>query len=129
MLLALALGWLGWRAWRRWRADAYRRAALAAIAAAGDDPAAIADILRRAALAAWPRERVASLTGPDWLAFLENTGGDFSGAAGAELIAAPYRSGAASASPALRTAAEQWLRRHRRPADGAAEPAARHAAA
>ena len=59
-LLALALAWFGWRAWRRWRANAYRRAALAELAAAGDDPAKIAEIIRRTAIAAWPRERVAS---------------------------------------------------------------------
>ncbi|MCB1402572.1 MAG: DUF4381 family protein, partial [Rhodobacteraceae bacterium] len=32
--LALALAWIAWRAWRRWRANAYRRAALAELAAA-----------------------------------------------------------------------------------------------
>jgi len=38
-LLALALAWIAWRAWRHWRANAYRRAALAALP---DGPAILA---------------------------------------------------------------------------------------
>ncbi|HMQ95081.1 MAG TPA: DUF4381 domain-containing protein [Amaricoccus sp.] len=113
VLLALALAWLAWRAWRRWRANAYRRAALAELAAAGDDPVAIAGILRRTALAAWPRERVASLTGRDWLAFLDATGGGgFAGGPGAALAVAPYRDDAVPV-PGLGEAAALWVRRHR----------------
>lgn len=112
--LALALAWIAWRAWRRWRADAYRRAALAELAAAGDDPATIAGILRRTALAAWPRERVASLTGRDWLAFLDATGGggSFGEGPGALLAEAPYRADAAP-RPGLGAIAAHWVRRHR----------------
>jgi hypothetical protein len=111
-LLALALAWLAWRAWRRWRADAYRRAALAELAAAGDDPAVIAEILRRTALAAWPRERVAGLTGRDWLVFLDDTGGTgFGDGPGAVLAEAPYRERAPV--PGLGEIAERWVRRHR----------------
>ncbi|SFM53632.1 DUF4381 domain-containing protein [Shimia aestuarii] len=58
---------------RRHRANAYRRAALAALRDAGDDPVAVSAILKRAALAAFPRAQVASLTGNGWLAFLEDT--------------------------------------------------------
>jgi hypothetical protein len=35
--------------------------------------AGIAEVLKRTALSAYPRERVASLTGPAWLAFLDRT--------------------------------------------------------
>lgn len=112
-LLALGLAWLAWRAWRRWRAAAYRRAALEALSAAGDDPAAVADILRRTALAAWPRERVASLTGLDWLHFLDATGGDgFADGPGRALAEAPYRTEHAPV-PGLGDAAAHWVRRHR----------------
>jgi hypothetical protein len=112
-LLALALAWLAWRAWRRWRANAYGRAALAELATAGDDPATIAEILRRTAFAAWPRERVASLTGRDWLAFLDSTGGGgFSDGPGAALVEAPYRDGDAPV-PGLGEIAARWVRRHR----------------
>lgn len=111
--LAALIVALAWRGLRRWRANAYRRAAIAELDAAGDDPAAIAAILRRAALAAWPREEVAGLSGSGWTAFLSRTGrADFSGAAGAALVQAPY-AGTPAATPALSAAARLWLRSHR----------------
>jgi Domain of unknown function (DUF4381) len=113
-LLALAVFWLAWRAWCRWRSNAYRRAALAELSAAGDDPATIAAILRRTSLAAWPRERVASLTGRDWLLFLDATGGGgaFADGRGAALADAPYR-GRHAPVPGLGEIAARWVRRHR----------------
>ncbi|GAB5377354.1 MAG: DUF4381 domain-containing protein [Acuticoccus sp.] len=112
-----------WRAWRR--ANAYRRVTLGALDRQVTG-AEVAGILRRAALAAYPRADVASLTGADWLAFLDRTGrAALPAAAGAELIAAPYRAETAPASEALRIAAAAWVRRHarsdgRRPAPTAA---------
>jgi len=52
-------------------------------------------LLRRAALVAYPNNQVASLTGSDWLHFLDESGKttDFSRGAGRILIDAPYRSG------------------------------------
>ncbi len=114
-LLAL-LVWAALR-WRRARqASAYRRAALAELAAAGDDPARIAAILRRAALAAYPRGEVAALTGEPWLAFLDETGGgaEFRGPRGAALLTAPYTDAAAPA-PGLAALAAGWVRHHRVP--------------
>lgn len=112
--LAVLAGWLIWRWIAHRRANAYRRAALAELDRAGSDAAEIAAILRRAALAGYPRAQVAGLTGADWLEFLNQTGGDFDAATGAALLAAPYR-GDAAADPAVRKAAEGWIRRHRRP--------------
>ncbi len=112
LVLSGVMAWL-WLRW--WRSTAYRRAALAALRAAGDDPAAIADVLKRAALAGFPREEVASLHGNNWLAFLDRTGGRspvFSGSeAGLVLASAPYRPQPPNAELA-RTAAT-WIRRHR----------------
>jgi hypothetical protein len=62
------------RAWRTWRANAYRRAALRELAAGGS-VAAIAEILKRTALVAYPRTDVASLSGSAWSAWLAETGG------------------------------------------------------
>lgn len=77
-------GWLTWRAWVRWRAAAYRRAALAELrrletraADAGEREAALRDLpalVKRTALAAFPRPAVASLSGAAWLGFLDRTG-------------------------------------------------------
>jgi hypothetical protein len=124
VLLALVLVWLAWRGVQRWRANAYRRAALAELDAAGDDPVAIADILRRTALAAWPRERVASLSGADWLRFLDATGGGggFADGPGAALAGAPYRSDAAAPAPGLGALAARWVRRHRVASGAEAHP-------
>ena len=50
-------------------------------------------LLRRIALRQYPRERVASLTGSDWLRFLDETGGDgdFEHGIGRILEVGPYR--------------------------------------
>ncbi|MEE4188195.1 MAG: DUF4381 domain-containing protein, partial [Roseobacter sp.] len=87
-------GYALWR-WVQWRrATAYRRAALAALRQANDDPVAIAKVLRRTALAAFPRDTVAGLYGERWLAFLDSVTESvkFSGTtAGQALVRAPYR--------------------------------------
>ncbi|MGI9501207.1 MAG: DUF4381 domain-containing protein [Geminicoccaceae bacterium] len=107
---------------RRWvlyySANAYRRAALQAIEAAGDDASAIALILRRTALAAFPRTEVAGLYGDDWLAFLDRTYGGFgfSGGPGQGITSAPYGSELED-DDGLASLAAEWVRRHRR--DGA----------
>jgi len=51
-------------------------------------------LLRRLALAYYPEQNIASLTGSDWLTFLDGSGNthDFSRGAGRILIDAPYRS-------------------------------------
>jgi hypothetical protein len=112
-LLLLALLYLAIRAYKSHRANAYRREALAELKAASNDPARIAPILRRAALAAYPRRDVAGLTGQSWLDFLNRTGRDvlFEGAPGRLLLMAPYR--AAQRVPELERLAKRWIRSHR----------------
>ncbi len=113
ILILVLVTYLIFRFWRRWRAAAYRRAAVDELAQAGDDPAAVADVLRRTALAAWPRSKVAGLTGGDWLAFLDATGdGGFSDGPGRSIVHAPYGLGARPV-PGLGEAAKRWVRRHK----------------
>ncbi len=121
VLVALLLVWFIVRAVQRWRANAYRRAALAALGEAGDDAAAVSAVLRRTALAAYGRARVASLAGGDWLGFLDRTGGDgaFADGPGAALASAPYRADAAPV-PGLGALAAHWVRRHPRTVSGPA---------
>ena len=109
---ALALAWGVRRLWLHWRANAYRREALMALASTGDDPATIATILRRTALAGYRRREVAGLAGEDWIAFLRKTG-RFPESAGEALLRAPYAPGADAGE--LRRVAETWIRTHRRP--------------
>jgi hypothetical protein len=66
-----------WRALMRYRADAYLRRAAAeidALAVPGQGgasaPEAVSEILKRAAMVGYGRERVASLTGASWTDFL-----------------------------------------------------------
>ena len=72
--MVFAFRWL--KAWRR---DTYRRQAvreLAAIRAQGRTAARQLPLLmKRTALAAWPRQRVAVLSGAQWHAFLDSTAG------------------------------------------------------
>lgn len=114
LALVVIVGAVTWkyRSWRR--ATAYRRAALAELDGAGDDPAAIALILRRTALTAFPREQVAGLHGSEWLLFLDGVGSgtSFAGTkAGTILTKAPYTPQPPDSElPAM---AAQWIRSHR----------------
>ncbi|WP_424976371.1 DUF4381 domain-containing protein [Dinoroseobacter sp. S124A] len=108
---------------RRHAANAYRRAGLAALSAAGSDPAAISTVLRRTALAAFPRDAVAGLHGTDWVAFLDRTApglGLAQSPLAEVLLAGPYA--AQPPSTDLAALAKRWIETHRPlgPAEGAA---------
>ncbi|WP_299418903.1 DUF4381 domain-containing protein [uncultured Shimia sp.] len=112
IVLAVAL-WRGWRMWQHYRANAYRRAAMKALAQAGEDPAAVSGILKRAAMVAYGRRRVAGLSGQTWVTFLSETGaGQFQDTA---LVSAAYQSGPAQADPQLLAAARAWITSHKAP--------------
>jgi hypothetical protein len=109
LLLALLL-WLAWRGWRAWRRDAYRREALHALGAARA-PAEVAALLKRTALAAWPRAEVAALSGEGWAGFLRHA------APRARLTEDAARSlSILAAAPAMaegvKAAARRWVRYH-----------------
>jgi hypothetical protein len=94
--------WVAWHWWRQWRANAYRRAALVELdqlVAQSHDSArrvvalqALPELLKRTALAAFPRHEVASLSGTAWLGFLDHTGGsrDFTSGPGALITEIAY---------------------------------------
>jgi len=92
---------------RHHRRNAYRREALRALDAA--DAPDISAILKRAALAAFPREQVASLNGAAWLAFLDRTGG--TAFANTALLALTY--GGNGDRDAVVAQARHWIERHR----------------
>jgi hypothetical protein len=123
------IGWAVWYEWRRWKANAYRRAALGELKALearassadqrGQALADVAALLKRTALAAWPRETVASLSGADWLEFLDRTGAGppFSKGAGRLIAEIPYNPRAAEHIDAKSTSelfeiAKSWVTKH-----------------
>jgi Domain of unknown function (DUF4381) len=113
VLFAILLGLLLWLAWwglRAWRRDAYRREALRALSAASA-PAEVAAILKRTALAAWPRAEVAALSGAARAAFLRRT----APRAGVDEDVARRLADLAYApgAPVPRDAARAWVRHHR----------------
>jgi hypothetical protein len=116
LLVALAI--LARHAHAQHRRNAYRRAAIAelsAIASMADGASltAVSAILKRAALVAYPRRAVASLTGAAWLSFLDKSAGTDAftkgPARGLEngIVEAPFADG-----EAIRKAARHWIARH-----------------
>ena len=108
---------------RRYRANRYRRSALRELRALrADSPVpgalkALPSLLKRTALAAYPREEVASLTGGPWASFLARTcpGADFEGELGAVLERLSYRDPETvppNTARRLLDAAEIWIRGH-----------------
>lgn len=130
--LFCTLLWLGWRIWCHWRGNRYRRAALkelarlqAALGTDGPSRAqallALAELLKRTALAAWPRQTVAGLSGASWRSFLQAHAGKAADAVPplANLIETEYRDRAALAQwPTQQandtaTACRRWIVEHR----------------
>ena len=114
VIIAAVAVFLVWRWMAIHRANAYRRAALKEITGLGDDPAALAAVLRRTALAAYPRGSVAGLHGEAWLGFLDHAydGTGFRDGPGRAVAIAPY--GPAQAAPGLAALVARWVRTHRR---------------
>lgn len=119
MLLGVSLLALFW--WLR-RRRALRRAALLELRRlqnnARDDSefaAGVNQLLRRFALACYPRRQVAALSGEAWLAFLEShsSGGGFAAGPGRALLRAPYAPRSELDRDALAVLARGWIRRQR----------------
>lgn len=99
---------------RHRRRNAYRREALHLLD--GVEAAQLSALLKRAALARWPRAEVASLSGAAWLAFLDRTGRMSAFVAGPGHSIEAMAFGAEmqeSDVEAARSVARTWLRRHR----------------
>jgi hypothetical protein len=110
-----------WRMLRRHRANAYRRAALAELRRIENDAGAQAALLRRTALAAFPRHDVASLIGDEWLAFLDEAEGGkaFRSSLGRALMTAAY-SRSSELGRETNPIVARWIRRHGNDRPGAA---------
>jgi hypothetical protein len=95
-----------WRLHVAWKRNAYRRAGLVLLGEVGTAHD-VSVVLKRVALAVFPRQQVASLHGDDWVAFLNETcsRGHFSGMG--------VVNSSAQASPQLVERAGIWIRHHR----------------
>lgn len=117
------------RGFIRWQHNRYRREALAELTRLEPDLGnvdqravgllSLSELLKRTALTAFPREDVASLTGPEWFAFLDRTGKGtkFSKNLGGVLEQAIHNPRAVSAIDQslldeLVTAVRHWIKHH-----------------
>lgn len=101
VLLIAAIGAAVWRYAHVRRANRYRREALAELTriehARNAEPqeslARLTVLVRRTALATFPRDQIAPLVGPAWLSFLDRSygGEEFSHGVGRLLVSGPYR--------------------------------------
>ena len=128
VIILLILGLIGAaiRFTRRWHTNRYRRAALAELEgivhspAVEKDPVSTIDnlalLVRRTALVAFPRERIAPLSGAAWLDFLDHSyaGHEFSRGAGRALGLVPYapRSVATGDVAPLADLVRHWIGTH-----------------
>lgn len=121
VLAAGLIAGLCWLAYR-WIRNRYRREALAELARiekaiGGSAPArtsaALASLVRRTALAAFPRGQIAGLTGPAWLDFLDRTSDSrgFSEGAGRSLEIGAYQPGLVDVRT-LVVVVRHWIRTH-----------------
>jgi hypothetical protein len=118
-VLVMVLGWWLIRAIQQWQSNSYRREALVLLGKIDGSGAELPILIKRVALSAYPRERVASLTGEEWLAFLDQTGHTdaFTTGAGRWLARVAYEpqltaSLSTSELNGLLTAVRDWILRH-----------------
>jgi hypothetical protein len=115
-----------WRARRRWLARRYRTQALTELRAIhldslepADAAASMMTVLKRTALAAYPRQQVAGLSGVDWWSFLDQSvgGNEFSESLGPMTNVlvysdAPNDETSVAVIEQLAVASERWVRNH-----------------
>lgn len=114
-IAAIAALWMLVRSARKWKHNRYRREALAALNTVPVEE--LSALLKRTALSAWPRETIATLSGPEWLRFLDGAlgGGGFLNAPGNRIEDLAFKSTNLSSEEEklLRDLTAQWIRSHR----------------
>ncbi len=106
-LVGLLLIAVGWQLWKRHQSNAYRRAGLQLLQKASSTYD-VSVVLKRVALAIYPREEIAPLHGAQWAAFLNQqvTRRLFAENAFADSDVVP--------NSELKQLAAQWIRQHQR---------------
>jgi hypothetical protein len=123
LVLLLLAGWRAWLALQKWRRNRYRRKALQQLDKLADNAGhgllqALSALLKGTALQAYPRIEVASLSGDEWLLWLNhNSGGAcFSPTSAKLLTEAVYRAPAQGQTTEYRQLileARNWIESHR----------------
>lgn len=106
------------RAVSRYRANAYRRAALRRLQSMDHNPAAIAEVLRRTALAIAPRTEIASMNSGEWVDWLTaRSNSPIPDSVRAQLTTGIYAHPGTELGDvsALREFAAHWITQHRPP--------------
>lgn len=128
-LLLIALAWFGYRWLQRWMNNRYRRAAMRELQLLAKrienseerdaNLRQIPILLKRTALAVYPRYQVASLSGENWFHFLNSTlkNPSFTESTASTLNKISYSNGRLSAvdsqaATALLNASSLWLKHH-----------------
>ncbi len=113
-IAAVVMIWSAIHFLRKWFANQYRRDALRELTVL--HPNEFSALLKRTALAAWPREKVASLSGAAWLEFLDGALHEevfhHSPANQIEELALRSQTLSNEDEQALRSTVATWIRRH-----------------
>ena len=113
-LIGLLAIWTTVYLFRKWLTNRYRREALHELVHL--PPQQFSELLKRTALTAWPREKVASLNGSAWLEFLNQSAGSslFHTAPANRIEELAFESVSLSSEDeqSLRQAVATWIRRH-----------------
>ncbi len=114
-IVAIAAIWALVHMIRRWIFNRYRREALKELETL--KVAEYSALLKRTALSVWPREKVASLSGVDWVRFLDRSarGGGFLATPGNQIedVAMSNESVSPEDERQLRELTAKWIRSHR----------------
>lgn len=115
-LLLVAATWMALRVWKHWQSNAYRREAARELASL-ESSAAIAELLRRTALAIAPRSEIAEMTGASWLDWLAHQCSEtMPDTVRTQLTAGVYgRAVASNELSTLRNYAARWIALHHSP--------------
>jgi hypothetical protein len=120
-ITALLALFLLFKAWKQWQRERYRKIACDELTYTAHIKGSayamrVSQILKWTALAAYPRKRVASLEGEEWLRFLDSTseGLEFTQGVGQLLAASQYQRNANVDEAVLGVLAKKWIRTHRR---------------